>query len=82
MAYDPSPRWQMEPLKGNVTKAVCYHNNWPLMFGLGGGQLTGPNVETVEVSEQHLLVQYDNTLHGRTLSLLMHEPTAYPTEPK
>ena len=38
------------------------------MFGLGGGLLTGPNVVTVNIAEQHLLVQADQTLHNRTLA--------------
>jgi hypothetical protein len=66
--YDPSPIWQMQPIHSNVKHAICYHNRTPLMFGLGGGLLTGPNVVTVNIAEQHLLVQADQTLHNRTLA--------------
>ena len=41
----------MTPLRDNVQHALCYHNNAPLMFGLGGG----------------LAVDYDPNLHARTL---------------
>jgi pimeloyl-ACP methyl ester carboxylesterase len=70
VAYDPSPWWQMAPLKDNVEKAICYHNNAPLMFGLGGGHLTGHEnyLENVEIAEQHLTVQFDRRLHERTIA--------------
>jgi hypothetical protein len=68
VAYDPSPWWQMTPLRDNVQRALCYHNNAPLMFGLGGGQLTGAaHIENTEISEQHLAVDYDQNLHARTI---------------
>ncbi len=68
VAYDPSPWWQMTPLRDNVERALCYHNNAPLMFGLGGGQLTGAaHIENTEISEQHLAVDYDPNLHAHTV---------------
>ncbi len=71
--YDPSPKWQMQPIGKNVRKAICYHNLNPMMpsfYGmLGGGLLTGSTkIEIVEISEQHLLVQADQRLHDRTLA--------------
>jgi pimeloyl-ACP methyl ester carboxylesterase len=44
VSYDPSPRWQMKPIGGNVKKALCYHNTQPMMYmpgigSLGGGEL-------------------------------------------
>ena len=65
--YDPSPSWQMEPIGTNVKKVICYQNTSPMMLGLGGGVAIGPQVETIMVSEQHLLIQYDQSLHNRTL---------------
>jgi hypothetical protein len=38
------------------------------MLGLGGAQLRGQAVETVPISEQHLAVQFDETLHKRTIA--------------
>jgi|SRR5215831_5815762 len=70
VAYDPSPRWQMTPLHANVLKAICYHNNSPLMFGLGGGHLQGRQVTEVDIGEQHLLVQYDERLHTMTINAI------------
>jgi pimeloyl-ACP methyl ester carboxylesterase len=67
--YDPSPRWQMDPISGNVLRAVCYYNRLPLMFGLGGGRLIGTApIETITVAEQHLAVQFDERLHQYTIN--------------
>ena len=67
--YDPSPAWQMKPIGPNVKRAICYHNTAPLMFGLGGGVLTGTTrIETIDIAEQHLLVQFDQKLHDRTIA--------------
>jgi pimeloyl-ACP methyl ester carboxylesterase len=80
--YDPSPRWQMKPIGTNVKKALCYHNTQPLMWvpgigSLGGGELVAsaaatdvlatPAIETVDIAEQHFLVQVDQSLHQRTV---------------
>lgn len=68
IAYDPSPAWSMASLGKNVAKAICYCNSRPLMLGLGGAQLRGQSVETVPISEQHLAVQFDGSLHRRTIA--------------
>jgi pimeloyl-ACP methyl ester carboxylesterase len=68
IAYDPSPAWSMKSLGKNVAKAICYCNSRPLMLGLGGAQLRGQSVETVPISEQHLAVQFDESLHKRTIA--------------
>jgi len=68
IAYDPSPAWSMKSLGKNVAKAICYCNSHPLMLGLGGAQLRGQSVETVPISEQHLAVQFDESLHKRTIA--------------
>jgi pimeloyl-ACP methyl ester carboxylesterase len=65
ITYDPSPQISMRQVR---CKAINYHNQAPWMFGLGGGVLVGPNVHTVEISEQHLMVQYDQRLHDMTLA--------------
>src|SRR3954471_4835798 len=36
--------------------------------GLGGAQLRGQSVETVAISQQHLAVQFDESLHQRTIA--------------
>jgi pimeloyl-ACP methyl ester carboxylesterase len=66
--YDPSPSWQMEPISENVKKAISYHNTAPFFFGLGGGVLIGRQVETVNIAENHMLVQSDVSLHQRTVA--------------
>ena len=58
----------MASLGKNVAKAICYCNTSPLMLGLGGAQLRGQSVETVPISEQHLAVQFDESLHKRTIA--------------
>lgn len=70
--YDPSPKNQMHPIGGNVKRAICYFNRWPLMFGLGGGLLVaahgGPRVEVVPIGIQHMFVQSSQALHDRTIA--------------
>ena len=61
----------MKPIGPNVKRAICYHNQHPLMFGLGGGALTGTtDIETVDIAEQHLAVQFDQKLHDRTVAAI------------
>jgi pimeloyl-ACP methyl ester carboxylesterase len=81
VSYDPSPRWQMKPIGGNVKKALCYHNTTPMMYmpgigSLGGGELVAragkagdaaSSIENLDIAEQHFLVQVDESLHQRTL---------------
>jgi hypothetical protein len=72
VTYDPSPAGQMRVIGENVLKAINYHNQkpgmwWPGVGALGGGVLLGPHVETVEVAQNHMWVQSNETLHVRTL---------------
>ena len=81
--YDPSPKWQMKSIGSNVKRALCFHNTKPMMWipgvgALGGGQLVGNvpgfgsrsghgRIETINIAEQHMLVQVDQSLHERTI---------------
>ena len=71
--YDPSPAWEVEEETSlNVRQAICYYNTSPMMWvpfigSLGGGRITGPQVTIVPIAMQHLLVQYDQALHKRTV---------------
>lgn len=67
ICYDPSPKWQMKRIGDNVKRAISYHNTAPYFFGLGGGVLVGKQVETIDIAENHMLVQSDTTLHARTV---------------
>ena len=58
----------MRSLGKNVAKAICYCNSMPFMLGLGGARLRGESVETVPIFEQHLAVQFDESLHQRTIA--------------
>ena len=68
VAYDPSPVWSMKSVGKNVAKSICYCNAMPLMLGLGGAQLRGQSVEIVSISQQHIAVQFDESLHQRTIA--------------
>jgi hypothetical protein len=70
VTYDPSPKWQMQNLPPNVKKAITFENQVPFIFGLGGGELTGPNVKHYLIQEEHLLVQFDERLHKITLDAI------------
>jgi hypothetical protein len=70
IGYDPSPTWQMQPMKNNVVKAITYYNTRPLMLGLGGGKYSGSSktefvVDTI--AQQHLALQFNSSLHAITL---------------
>jgi hypothetical protein len=77
VGYDPSPKWQVLPLHGNVAKAICYFNTSPMMPSLvgmlGGGQYSAAasfpcnSILTRTVSEQHLAVQFNPQLHAATI---------------
>jgi hypothetical protein len=75
--YDPSPADQMQTIRANVKRAICYRNLSPKMWFPGVGKLGGgvlrsvgaaPVVETVEIAQQHLLVQGNMDLHKRTIA--------------
>ena len=68
--YDPSPAWSMRPISHNVVRAICYHNTNPMFGNLGGGRLSGPPgiVETIDIAEEHLFVQNDQSLHAHTVA--------------
>ena len=76
VGYDPSPSYQVSPLRGNVGTAICYYNTSPLFFGLGGGgyKLAADTkttiLHTITVAEQHLAVQYDSSLHAHTIAAI------------
>jgi hypothetical protein len=75
VGYDPSPWWQMKRLQDNVQRAITYYNPHPLMGALGSGKYSGPKtvrIETLSINggwgEQHLAVQFDETLHQLTIA--------------
>jgi hypothetical protein len=69
IAYDPSPTWSMKSIGKNVVRAICYCNDNPLFLGMGGAKLTGSaSVEVVPISEPHPVVQFDESLHKKTLA--------------
>lgn len=69
--YDPSPSWNIKPIGPNVKKAICYHNKSqmfiPFVGWIGGGVLKGPQVETIDIDQNHLAVQFNQDLHSKTV---------------
>ena len=69
VVYDASPTWAMMPIHDNVKRAINFRSVTPMFFGLGGGALVGnTEIETVDLYENHLLVQVNQTLHQRTIA--------------
>ncbi len=88
IGYDPSPSWNMSlmenKLRDNVKVAVIYKNSeklWiPLLGQIGGGDFfLDPNnkktkIIPISIAMNHLGVQYDNTLHDRTIEFVKALP--------
>ena len=74
VGYDPSPASQIDALGPNVARAICYYNTAPFFFGLGGGKYTRKSgttvLTTITVAEQHLAIQYDQSLHAQTIAAI------------
>ena len=73
IAIDPSPSRQVRSLTPNVKRAICFHNRNPMMpsiYGsLGGGRLVGiKDITTYEISQQHLLVQFDGDIREKVIA--------------
>ena len=72
---DPSPAWQMRTIEKNVKRAICFHNAAPALYipfigELGGGILRGVSgvpIETIDIAEEHLAVQEDESIRTRVL---------------
>jgi hypothetical protein len=72
VGYDPSPASEIYSVK-NYNRVLCYHNQLPnYLFGfrLGGGFYLGKHVEVTEISMNHMMVQYAEELHARTLKAI------------
>ena len=71
--YDPSPQWQMKSIaSADVDKAVCYQNSAPNFGQYGGGKLVGrkDQIVIVPIAEGHLKVQFDESLHSKTIQYI------------
>ena len=65
IAYDPTWLSKLNPITERVKKTICYS-----AIGLnpaGHGVITGHNVETVKIFADHILVDYAEVLHKRTI---------------
>lgn len=72
VAYDPTVNAPIKPLRENVKRAICYRQTGYILTSalFGRGVLVGPQVEIVNTTNDHLLVQFDEALHRRTLAAL------------
>jgi hypothetical protein len=64
VAYDPSALAELQPARNNVRRVLLYHNNSPEPFG--HGRIEGPQVETIETRNSHLVIGNSKWLHQKT----------------
>lgn len=64
VAYDPSVLAEVEPAGNNVRRVLLYHNNSAEPFG--HARIKGPQVETTETRNSHLLIGNSQWLHQKT----------------
>ncbi len=67
VAYDPSMWAKVEAAGQNVARLLLYHNNAASNI-LGKAKIPGPQVETTEISMAHVLVDFNEALHAKTLA--------------
>ncbi len=71
ICYDPSIYSAVQfPASANIQRLIVYHNNG--RSRLGHARISGPQVETVEINEGHLAVDYDQRLHASTIGAIVH----------
>ena len=72
VAYDPTVNAPIKPLRENVKRALCFRQTGYLLTSalFGRGVLVGPQVEVINATNDHLLVQFDEALHRRTLAAI------------
>jgi pimeloyl-ACP methyl ester carboxylesterase len=66
IAYDPSIWYPVSPVGENVEHAILYHNNG--IDPLGHARIEAPRLETVETWLPHVTLDFDESLHARTLA--------------
>lgn len=64
VAYDPSVNMKVESAGKNVRRVLLYHNTSAEPWG--HARIRGPQVETVETRNSHLLVSSSQWLHKKT----------------
>ncbi len=71
VCYDPSIYSAIQfPAGPNIRRLILYHNNGHSR--LGHARISGPQVETFEINEGHLAVDYDQRLHASTIGAIVH----------
>ncbi len=70
VCYDPSVYSAVQfPAGPNIRRLILYHNNG--RSRLGHARIPGRQVETIEINEGHLAVDYDQRLHARTIAAVL-----------
>jgi len=64
VAYDPSVNMKVESAGKNVRRVLLYHNNSAEPWG--HARIRGPQVDTVETRNSHLLIGTSEWLHKKT----------------
>jgi hypothetical protein len=64
VAYDPTALAEVQPAGNNVRRVLLYHNNSSEPFG--HARIRGPQVETVETRNSHLVLGNSEWLHKKT----------------
>jgi hypothetical protein len=64
VAYDPTALAEVQPAGSNVRRVLLYHNNSSEPFG--HARIKGPQVETVETRNSHLVIGNSQWLHQKT----------------
>src|SRR5258706_1198500 len=68
VAYDPSVYSTVTPASPNIKRMLLYHNNGRSV--LGHARIPGPQVETTEIDDWHLMVDWDQVLHSLTIAAI------------
>lgn len=69
VCYDPSIMGVVEQPGANVKRLLLYHNSGNPDV-VGHAIFEGPMVERTEISEPHLAVDNDETLHAKTMAAI------------
>lgn len=66
VAYDPTRLQSFPAAPSNIKRVLLYHNRCAAIWG--GGVIRGPQVETTTVCSLHLAVDFNESLHAKTIA--------------
>jgi hypothetical protein len=62
IGMDPSPREQVDNQVVRAKEVICYYNESPMFFGLGGGKYANRDQTVRTISQNHLNVQWNRDI--------------------